>query len=64
MGAPRGESGMTVQKLNHVAYRCRDARETAEFYTEVLGLPLRHTIVQDYVPSTKANDPAPISAPT
>jgi len=29
----------------------------AEFYTEVLGLQLRHTIVQDYVPSTQANEP-------
>lgn len=48
---------MTVQKLNHVAYRCNDAHETATFYTEVLGLPLRHTIVQDYVPSTRANEP-------
>lgn len=44
---------MQVQRLNHVAYRCRDARETAEFYTDVLGLKLAHTIVQDRVPSTK-----------
>ncbi len=43
---------MTVQRLNHVAYRCRDASETAEFYAGVLGLPLAHTIVQDTVPST------------
>jgi glyoxylase I family protein len=42
-----------VQRLNHVAYRCRDAKETAEFYTDVLGLPLVHTIVQDRVPSTQ-----------
>ena len=26
------------QKLHHVAYRCRDAQETVEFYTKVLGL--------------------------
>ncbi len=43
---------MTVQRLNHVAYRCRDAKETTEFYADVLGLPLAHTIVQDTVPST------------
>jgi catechol 2,3-dioxygenase-like lactoylglutathione lyase family enzyme len=42
-----------VQRLNHVAYRCRDAKETAEFYQDVLGLKLAHTIVQDRVPSTK-----------
>ncbi len=44
---------MQVQRLNHVAYRCRDAQETAEFYTDVLGLKLAHTIVQDLVPSTR-----------
>ena len=43
---------MQVQRLNHVAYRCRDAQETAEFYRDVLGLRLAHTIVQDRVPST------------
>jgi glyoxylase I family protein len=26
------------QKLHHLAYRCRDAQETVEFYTKVLGL--------------------------
>jgi glyoxylase I family protein len=26
------------QKLHHIAYRCRDAQETVEFYTKVLGL--------------------------
>ncbi|MEZ5260870.1 MAG: VOC family protein [Acidimicrobiia bacterium] len=44
---------MTVQRLNHVAYRCRDAKETTEFYADVLGLKLVHTIVQDRVPSTQ-----------
>lgn len=44
---------MRVQRLNHVAYRCRDAKETTEFYRDVLGLKLAHTIVQDRVPSTQ-----------
>lgn len=44
---------MTVQRLNHVAYRCRDAEETTAFYADVLGLRLAHTIVQDRVPSTQ-----------
>ena len=48
---------MAVQRLNHVAYRCRDAQETSEFYADVLGLKLAHTIVQDTVPSTKENAP-------
>lgn len=43
---------MQVQRLNHVAYRCRDAKETTEFYTDVLGMKLAHVIVQDRVPST------------
>ena len=44
---------MRVQCLNHVAYRCRDAKETVEFYTDILGLKLAHTITQDRVPSTQ-----------
>ncbi|MGF1598487.1 MAG: VOC family protein [Acidimicrobiales bacterium] len=44
---------MQVQRLNHVAYRCRDANETTEFYRDVLGLKLAHVIVQDRVPSTQ-----------
>lgn len=41
-----------IQKLNHFAYRCRDAGETRAFYEDLLGLPLAHVIKQDYVPST------------
>ena len=44
---------MQVQKLNHVAYRCRDAAETTNFYRDVLGLKLAHVITQDRVPSTQ-----------
>lgn len=44
---------MQVQRLNHVAYRCRDAEETTAFYRDVLGLKLAHVIVQDRVPSTQ-----------
>ena len=29
---------MAVQQLHHVAYRCNDAKETADFYTNLLGL--------------------------
>jgi glyoxylase I family protein len=31
-------------KLHHVAYRCKDARETVRFYTEMLGLTFAHAI--------------------
>ena len=46
-----------LQKLHHVAYRCRDARETVEFYTQVIGLRLTHAITNDRVPSTNAWSP-------
>jgi catechol 2,3-dioxygenase-like lactoylglutathione lyase family enzyme len=48
---------MDIDRLNHVAYRCRDAQETAEFYRDVLGLKLAHVITQDRVPSTQAYAP-------
>ena len=48
---------MQIQRLNHVAYRCRDAKETAEFYRDVLGLKFAHAIVQDRVPSTQEYAP-------
>jgi glyoxylase I family protein len=46
-----------LQKLHHVAYRCKDAAETTEFYTNALGLKFSHAIVQDRVPSTQAWNP-------
>jgi len=46
-----------LQKLHHVAYRCKDAAETTEFYTNALGLRLSHAIMQDRVPSTQAWNP-------
>jgi len=42
----------TIRKLNHFAYRCRDAEETRRFYEDLLGLPLAHVIRADRVPST------------
>lgn len=41
-----------INKLNHFAWRCRDAEETRHFYEDILGLPLAHTISADNVPST------------
>jgi glyoxylase I family protein len=46
-----------LQKLHHVAYRCKDAAETTEFYTNALGLKFSHAIMQDRVPSTQAWNP-------
>lgn len=48
---------MLVRKIHHVAYRCRDARETVEWYERHLGMRFILAIAEDEVPSTKA--PAP-----
>jgi glyoxylase I family protein len=40
-----------------VAYRCRDARETVEFYRDALGMDFVLAISEDRVPSTKEPDP-------
>jgi catechol 2,3-dioxygenase-like lactoylglutathione lyase family enzyme len=48
---------MLCRKFHHVAYRCRDARETVDFYTSVLGLRLMHAVGGDHVPSTGEYDP-------
>ena len=43
--------------VHHVAYRCRDAKETVEFYRDVLGMDFQLAIAEDHVPSTGAYDP-------
>lgn len=50
---------MSLQKMHHVAYRCRDAEETRHFYEDLLELPLVHFIQLDSVPST--GDPGPFA---
>jgi catechol 2,3-dioxygenase-like lactoylglutathione lyase family enzyme len=46
-----------LQRLHHVAYRCLDAAETVDFYTNVIGLRFAHAISQDRVPSTQEFSP-------
>lgn len=46
-----------IQHIHHVAYRCRDARETVEFYRDKLGMDVLLAISEDKVPSTGAPDP-------
>jgi catechol 2,3-dioxygenase-like lactoylglutathione lyase family enzyme len=43
--------------IHHVAYRCKDAKETVDFYRDVLGMPFQLAIAEDSVPSTGAADP-------
>src|SRR5690606_36167211 len=48
---------MLCKGLHHAAFRCKDARETVDFYTEVLGLKFIHAMGEDHVPSTGAYSP-------
>jgi len=51
------EDDMRIQQIHHVAYRCRDAKETVDFYKRVMNMDLLGAIAEDRVPSTKALDP-------
>ncbi|AOW14514.1 glyoxalase [Hydrogenophaga crassostreae] len=46
-----------IRKIHHVAYRCRDAKETVNWYTQHLGMDFVLAIAEDQVPSTLAPDP-------
>ena len=48
---------MKIEKIHHVAYRCRDARETVQWYGTMLKMDFILAIAEDRVPSTKAPDP-------
>ena len=46
-----------TQRIHHVAYRCRDAKETVEWYRQHLQMDFVLAIAEDNVPSTGAPDP-------
>jgi catechol 2,3-dioxygenase-like lactoylglutathione lyase family enzyme len=46
-----------IRKLHHVAYRCRDAKRTVDFYTSALGLKFTMAMSEDRVPTTGAHCP-------
>ncbi|MCP4414419.1 MAG: VOC family protein [Gammaproteobacteria bacterium] len=48
---------MRINKIHHVAYRCKDAKETVEFYKNVMDMDMVLAIAEDRVPSTKEPDP-------
>jgi glyoxylase I family protein len=48
---------MLCKGLHHAAFRCKDARETVDFYTNVLGLKFIHAMGEDHVPSTGQYSP-------
>ena len=48
---------MPIRKIHHVAYRCKDAKQTVEWYQQHLNMGFVLAIAEDQVPSTKAPDP-------
>lgn len=48
---------MLIKKIHHVAYRCKDAKETVEWYVKHLDMKFVLAIAENEVPSTKAPDP-------
>jgi len=48
---------MEIKRIHHVAYRCKDAKETVEFYQSLLDMDFVLAIAEDKVPSTQEPDP-------
>ena len=51
------QAALKIDRIHHVAYRCRDAKETVEWYVKHLNMDFVLAIAEDQVPSTKAPDP-------
>ena len=48
---------MKIKRIHHVAYRCKDAKKTVEWYIKYLNMDFVLAIAEDNVPSTGAPDP-------
>lgn len=48
---------MNIKKIHHVAYRCRNAKETVAFYQNLLDMKFVLVFAENYVPSTKEPSP-------
>ena len=48
---------MDIQRIHHVAYRCKDAKQTVEWYEKHLGMRFVLAIAENHVPSTRVPDP-------
>ncbi len=48
---------MAIDRIHHVAYRCKDAKQTVEWYRKHLGMDFVLAIAENEVPSTHAPDP-------
>ncbi len=57
MTLPDSTPTFKLERIHHVAYRCRDAKETVAWYNRVLGMVYTNAFSEDHVPSTGAYDP-------
>ena len=48
---------MQLERIHHVAYRCKDAKQTVQWYGKYLNMDFVLAIAENQVPSTKAPDP-------
>jgi len=48
---------MKIDRMHHVAYRCKDAKETVEWYKKHLDMDYLLAFAEDQVPSTHEPDP-------
>ena len=48
---------IALSRIHHVAYRCKDAKATADWYARVLGMEFTTAFAEDHVPSTGEYDP-------
>ena len=46
-----------IDRIHHVAYRCKNAKETVQWYQKYLDMDFILAIAEDEVPSTKEPDP-------
>lgn len=46
-----------IEQIHHVAYRCKDAKETVDWYKKNLNMDFVLAFAEDRVPSTKEPDP-------
>lgn len=47
----------SFKRIHHVAYRCKDAAQTVEWYGRVLGMEYTTAFAENKVPSTGEDDP-------
>ncbi len=48
---------LKIDRIHHVAYRCKDAKETVNWYVDNLNMGFVLAIAEDKVPSTHEPDP-------